>query len=110
MSGGPSSAITEFGVATDEERHLTMMLFWGIFDALAKKVSDNAKNIRLLMHEKGADGRNSIAKFTSQISLEIQPNRDSKSSAKYDMSSVVNTVQAIGKADDFIQRKIKKIR
>ena len=28
----------EFGKATDEEKHLTMVLFWGIFDSLEKKV------------------------------------------------------------------------
>lgn len=33
----------EFGAATDEERHLTMMLFWGIFDALSKKASSEQK-------------------------------------------------------------------
>ena len=32
-----SSGCVEFGCASDEERHLTMMLFWGIFDALSKK-------------------------------------------------------------------------
>nr|XP_018669433.1 ryanodine receptor 3 [Ciona intestinalis] len=28
---------SEFGRATDEEKHITMVLFWGIFDSLAKK-------------------------------------------------------------------------
>uniref|UniRef100_H2Y883 Ryanodine receptor 3-like n=1 Tax=Ciona savignyi TaxID=51511 RepID=H2Y883_CIOSA len=27
----------DFGVATDEEKHITMVLFWGIFDSLVKK-------------------------------------------------------------------------
>ncbi|XP_076818158.1 ryanodine receptor 2-like isoform X3 [Clavelina lepadiformis] len=28
----------EFGAATDEEKHLTMVLFWGIFDSLVKEI------------------------------------------------------------------------
>ena len=119
LSGGLSSVFTEFGVATDEERHLTMMLFWGIFDALAKKVSETAKKQRIkkkLMHDKIKAGANFIGAdcsgvdFASQLSLEIQPNRDSKSSNNFTMSSIVNTVQAIGEKNDIIQGMLKMVR
>lgn len=36
LSGGWGS----FGAASDEELHLTRKLFWGVFDALARKVPD----------------------------------------------------------------------
>merc|ERR1712179_379096 len=42
LSGG----CVEFGCASDEERHLTMMLFWGIFDALSKKHLDDTNGFR----------------------------------------------------------------